>query len=212
MKNVYFFSGLGADERVFRYLDLSFCNPVFINWNLPQNNESIENFALRLSEQINEKNPILIGVSFGGMIAVEVAKIIQTEKVILISSAKTKFEIPLYYRFAGKINAHKIMPVVFLQKIKSINNFLFGVSSNEEKELLNKIITETNPYFLKWAMGKIVHWENEFIPDNLIHIHGTKDKILPCRFVKPDYSIGGAGHFMVVQQARQMSIIISNNL
>ena len=88
MKNIYFFSGLGADERVFQYVDLSFCNPVFIKWNMPMKDECIENYALRLTEQIIEENPILVGVSFGGMIAVEVAKLIETEKVILISSAK----------------------------------------------------------------------------------------------------------------------------
>ena len=210
MKNVYFFSGLGADERVFQYLDLSFCNPVFIKWNLPHNNESIENYALRLTEQINEKNPILVGVSFGGMIAVEVAKIIKPKKIFLISSVKTIFEIPLYYRLAGKINVHKFIPAVFLQKVKSINNFLFDVSSIEEKELLDKIITETNPDFLKWAMDKIVNWKNEFIPDNLIHIHGTNDKILPYRFVKSDYNIQSAGHFMIVKQAKEISVIIGN--
>jgi alpha/beta superfamily hydrolase len=116
---------------------------------------------LRLSEQIIEVNPILVGVSFGGMIAVEVAKLIETEKVILISSAKTKHEIPQYYQFAGAI--------------------------------------------------KIVNWKNEIIPENTIHIHGNADKILPIRFVKPDYTINKAGHFMIVHNAREIDVIISNN-
>jgi hypothetical protein len=49
MKNIYFFSGLGADERVFQYVDLSFCNPIFIKWNLPFENESIENYAAKIN-------------------------------------------------------------------------------------------------------------------------------------------------------------------
>ena len=211
MKNIYFFSGLGADERVFQYVDLSFCNPIFIKWNLPFENESIENYALRLTEQIIEVNPILVGVSFGGMIAVEVAKLIETEKVILISSAKTKHEIPQYYQFAGAINAHKIIPTAFVQKLKTINYFLFGVSSTKEKELLNNIIQDTNPEFLNWAIDKIVNWKNEIIPENTIHIHGNADRILPIRFVKPDYAINKAGHFMIVQNAREIDVIISNN-
>jgi hypothetical protein len=89
---------------------------------------------------------------------------------------------------------------------------LFDVSSIEEKELLDKIITETNPDFLKWAMDKIVNWKNEFIPDNLIHIHGTNDKILPYRFVKSDYNIQSAGHFMIVKQAKEISVIIGNKI
>ena len=197
MKNIYFFSGLGADERVFQYVDLSFCNPIFIKWNLPFENESIENYTARLTEQIKDENPILIGVSFGGMIAVEIAKLIKTEKVILISSAKTKHEIPSYYQFAGAINANKIIPTAFVQKLKTINYFLFGVSSTKEKELLNNIIQNTNPEFLNWAIDKIVNWKNEIIPENTIHIHGNADRILPFRFVKSDYTINKTGHFII---------------
>lgn len=211
MKNIYFFSGLGADERVFQYLDLSFCNSIFIKWNLPLKGESIENYASRLIEQIKDKRPILVGVSFGGMMAVEVSKLIKTEKVILISSAKTKHEIPSYFQFAGNINLHKIMPTTFMQKFKRINHFLFGVSSAKEKELLNVIIQETNPEFLKWAMDKIVHWNNEIIPDNIIHIHGTYDKILPYKFIKSDYNIQNGGHFMIIQQADEITRILKDN-
>lgn len=208
MKNIFFFSGLGADERVFQYLDLSFCNPVFIKWNLPVKNESIENYALRLTEQIKDKNPILIGVSFGGMIAVEVSKLIKTEKVIIISSAKTKREIPMYYKFAGKIHVHKIIPTSLFQKFKSINQFLFGINTQPEKELLNNIISETNPDFLIWAIDKIVNWQNETIAENLIHIHGTKDKILPYKYVNPGYTIQNGEHLMIIKQVAEINKLI----
>lgn len=211
-KTVYFFSGLGADERVFQFVDLSFCNPIFIKWNLPFENESIELYAFRLLEQIKEANPILVGVSFGGMIAVEVSKLIKTGKIILISSAKTKHEIPFYFKAAGKIHAHKIIPTSFLQNFVSINNFLFGVKTKEEKALLKTIIQETNPQFLKWAMEKIVHWQNEFIPNNILHIHGSKDKILLSKFVKADIMIENGTHFMIVQQSLEIGKIIEVNL
>lgn len=200
MRNVYFFSGLGADERIFQNLDLSFCNPIFIKWNLPFKNESIESYATRLLEQINDENPILIGVSFGGIMVVEVGKLIKTEKIIIISSAKTKHEIPSYYKILGKIKANKILPVSLLQKFKKVNHFIFGISSKEEKILLNKIIEDTNPIFLHWAIDKIIHWQNETILPNLIHIHGADDKILPIKFIKADYPIKSGGHFMVLQQ------------
>jgi pimeloyl-ACP methyl ester carboxylesterase len=103
MKKIYLFPGLGADERVFVNLDLSGFEPVFIQWIQPLKNETIEAYALRLTEQIPDENPSLIGVSFGGMIAVEVAKHIPAEKVILISSAKNGNEIPGYYPLAGKL-------------------------------------------------------------------------------------------------------------
>ena len=89
---IYIFSGLGADERVFQKLDFSDFKTTFVKWIIPQDKETIENYSTRLLAQITTKNPTLIGLSFGGIIAVEVAKQIDTEKVILIASAKTKIE------------------------------------------------------------------------------------------------------------------------
>ena len=82
MKNVYIFSGLGADKRVFQKLDFSYCNATFIEWTAPLRHESFEHYASRILSQIKHENPILIGLSFGGMMAVEVAKLIKTEKEI----------------------------------------------------------------------------------------------------------------------------------
>lgn len=212
IKTVYFFSGLGADERVFQYMDLSKCNPVFIKWNLPLQNESIENYAARLLVQIHEKNPILVGVSFGGMMAIEVAKLITIEKIIIISSAKTRFEIPFYYKLLGKVNVHKIIPTSFLQNFKSLNPFIFGVDTFKEKQLLNEIIQDTHPDFLKWAIDKIIHWQNKILPNNITHIHGTADKILPFSYVSADISIQNGGHFMIVNQSDILRNILNDLL
>ena len=92
MKTVYVFSGLGADERVFCKINFSGYTVHFIQWIAPKKNEAIEDYSLRLTAQITKENPILVGLSFGGMMAVEVAKHISTEKIIIISSAKSKMK------------------------------------------------------------------------------------------------------------------------
>ena len=103
MKKVFIFSGLGADKRVFQYMDFSGFDTTFINWLTPTKNEIIEDYALRLTDQIKTDRPILVGLSFGGIIATEVAKLIDTEKIVLIASAQTRKEIPFYFRLAGEI-------------------------------------------------------------------------------------------------------------
>jgi esterase/lipase len=113
---IYIFSGLGADERVFINLDFSDYKYHFINWIPPLSNESIEGYAKRISNQINTPNPIIIGLSFGGMISIEIAKQMNTHKVILISSAKTSNDIPLLYRIIGAFRIHKIMPYKLFKK------------------------------------------------------------------------------------------------
>lgn len=107
---LYLLSGLGADRRVFDFLDLHGFNLVHIDWIKPLDDEKIESYAQRLLEQIKTHRPTLIGVSFGGIVAIEIAKLIETNKVILISSATTKTDIPARHRLAGNLQMNKLIP------------------------------------------------------------------------------------------------------
>ncbi len=207
-KNIYIFSGLGADERAFQHIDFSLFNPIYIKWIIPLENESIANYAQRLLAQINLKNPVLLGLSFGGLIAVEIAKQILTEKVILISSAKTKNEIPFYYRMAGQLRLHKIFPAKWIKKSNFITNWFFGTATPFDKQVLKVILADTDEIFLKWAIDKLVHWENQVPPENVLHIHGTTDKILPYRFVNCDIKIANGGHLMSLNKAEELTGIL----
>lgn len=216
MKDIYLLSGLGADHRVLQDLDFSGYNITFIKWIQLIKNESIEDYAKRLTEQIITQNPIIIGLSFGGIMAVEIGKLIDTERIILIASAKTKFEIPFYYSFAGSLGLHKLMPAKLMKQPNFISNWLFGIESINDKVLLASILRDTDSKFLKWAIDKIVNWQNVIIPLNLKHIHGTADRILPYRFVSADVKVEKGGHFMTMNMVdelnREIRKILNENL
>jgi pimeloyl-ACP methyl ester carboxylesterase len=204
-KMIYIFSGLGADERVFQRLDFSGFPVTFIRWEIPYKTETIENYASRLIRQITTSKPVLIGLSFGGIISIEIAKQIDTEKVILIASAKTKKEIPYYYRWAGTLRLHKLLPVQLLKRPNYISEQLFGTASSSERLLLQSILAGTNTAFLKWAIDKVVTWPNLTPLNNIRHIHGTKDRILPFRFVNCDLAVKDGGHFLTLNRAEEIS-------
>jgi hypothetical protein len=140
-------------------------------WVIPQKRETIENYASRLLSQIITNRPILIGLSFGGMISVELAKQIHTENVIIIASEKTKAEIPLYYRLGGKLRLHRLLPIHLLKETNLFSNWVFRNSSVSDKQLLKSIFTGTNPIFLKWAIDQVVCWRNQIQLENIKHIH-----------------------------------------
>jgi pimeloyl-ACP methyl ester carboxylesterase len=204
-KNIYIFSGLGADERVFQYLDFSGFSISFIKWIIPKEKETIEDYATRLKDQITAKRPTLIGLSFGGLMAVEVARQIETEQIILIASAKTRKEIPFYYHLAGQIRLHKLLPARLLKQAIFISNWFFGATSSFDKQLLKAILYDTDPVFLKWAIDKVVSWKNQTEPENIQHIHGTADRILPFHFIKCDFKIKNGGHFMTINKATELT-------
>ncbi|MFM7021790.1 MAG: alpha/beta hydrolase [Flavobacteriales bacterium] len=212
MKNIYIFSGLGVDKRVFKNLNSEGFDTTFILWITPKKNETIEAYAKRLCAQIKTERPILIGLSFGGMMAIEVAKLIETEKVILLSSAKTKYEIPWYFRLAGKTKIQKILPAKILSSSNAMLNWFFGITTDEEKTLLKTILNESNPQINRWSIDKIVSWKNKKIPNNLIHIHGTSDRILPFRYVKKDFTVEKGGHFMILNKAEEINVILKKIL
>lgn len=211
-KELYIFSGLGADERVFQLLDFSGFSTTFVKWIVPQDKETIEQYATRLLDQITTTKPTLIGLSFGGLIAVEVAKQIDTEKVILIASAKTKNEIPFYYRFAGQLKIHRLLPTRLLKSSNFVTNWFFGTSSTFDKQLLKQILMDTDPTFLKWAIDKVARWTNQTQTKNLFHIHGTSDRILPLSFLKCNYTIKNGGHLMTLNKADELNQILRQQI
>jgi pimeloyl-ACP methyl ester carboxylesterase len=208
MKHIYLLSGLGVDERVFQYLDLSEYHITYIKWVPHDKQDSLKDYAKKLTDQIKTSKPILIGLSFGGMVAIEISKIIETDRIILISSAKMRRELPLYFRLSAYLRLHRIMPADFMKQSNPVLNWLFGTTNTMEVELLTNILRDTDAIFLKWAIDKIITWNNVTVPSNLEHIHGTEDRILPYSLLKADFPIKNGGHFMIVNKAAEVNAIL----
>jgi pimeloyl-ACP methyl ester carboxylesterase len=209
LKDIYFVSGLGADERVFRLLKFEGYQPVHIRWLDPEPNEAIDHYAQRLIAQIHTDRPIIVGLSFGGIISVEIAKQIAVEKVIIISSAKDQFEIPPYFKFFRWFPVHCIFPFKSLLWAGYwLAYWFFSLETIDERHLLKAILLDTDARFIKWATHKVVTWKNQTIPDNLYHIHGLSDRIFPVRFVNPDFTVEQGGHFMIMNRAVQISALL----
>jgi pimeloyl-ACP methyl ester carboxylesterase len=210
MKKLFLLSGLGADKRVFDFLDLSAYKLQHIVWVKPVTGERMADYAKRLLPQIANDRPILMGVSFGGMIALEIAKLISVEKVILISSAKSSDAIPSYFKWMAKLRIQKLMPRGALKQPNEMLYWLFGVSSKEHRALLSAILADTDESFFTWAIETITAWKNDIRADSVIQIHGTKDRILNLQTA--DYIVEGGGHLMVVTRAKEITNILKNIL
>jgi pimeloyl-ACP methyl ester carboxylesterase len=200
MKDLFLISGLGADQRVFEFLDLADYKLHYVEWIPPYPTESIEHYAQRLLIQIPANKPILIGVSFGGLIAIEIGKLIETDKIIIISSVQTRSDFPWYLNFAARLKLHWFIPSSPPQWILF---YLFGVKKKYEKELLAGIIRDTDSTFLVWALKKIFSWKNDVSLRNVTTIHGTSDRLFTNQ--KADHLIQQGGHFMIVNKASEVS-------
>lgn len=212
MKDLYFISGLGADERVFANLKPEGFRLHFIRWQKPFKNEGIEAYAARLSAEINTPSPVLVGLSFGGIMAVEIAKIVAVDAVILISSAKTSAEIPWYYKLAGAVRLNRIIPAGWLKRWGAVTEWFFGMEHPEYRAILKKMLQDTDSDFLVWAIDKVINWKNKTTPSGVYHIHGTSDRLLPFAFTRPDASIRGGSHFMILDRAEEITALVQQRL
>jgi pimeloyl-ACP methyl ester carboxylesterase len=195
MKNIYLLSGLGADKRIFDRLDLSGYAVHYIEWIKPLLEDAMKSYAQRLSSQIKSPKPILIGVSFGGMMATEIATQVATEKVILISSARDSSAIPFYFRFLRYFPIHRWIPIQWMKQGNALQDWIFGITQKEDKELLRSILSATDPFFLRWAIHQIITWNKRSEPLPIAQIHGDNDRLLPFR--QADFSVPDCGHLIV---------------
>ncbi len=211
-QRIYCISGLGANEKVFSRLQLPGYELVFLQWIVPEQNETISAYAQRMAALIPEERPFVAGVSFGGMVAVEISKLIEVEKLILISSVTTRQDLPWWMRTAGVLRLHKLFrprphPILY-----PIENYFLGAASKSEKKIANQFRQTVNDYFLQWSINEIVTWRNVTKPINTIQIHGTADKLFPVRRAKVKYLIEKGGHFMVYNRAEEVSAIMLQEL
>jgi pimeloyl-ACP methyl ester carboxylesterase len=211
-KTVYLFSGIGADSSIFINLELPGYHKVYINWISALPSESIREYAGRIKSQITVENPDIIGLSFGGIVAVEVSKQIKVDKMVLISSVRTKNELNSVNFFFMKLGLYRIIPGSLIQRTNFLTYRYFGAQSSKDKITLTKLLKRTDVSFFRWALKSVAYWDNKVVPERTIQIHGTADRVITSRLVHPDYRIKGGGHFMVFNKADTISKIITNYL
>ena len=207
---LYGISGLGADKRVFEYLTLD-CTLIPIEWIKPLKNETIENYSIRFSKSINREEDFgIMGVSFGGLIAVEISKRLNPKLTILISSVETKKELRTIYRIIGKTRLLKIIPQFLFDPPRIIANWIFGA---KKKKLLNQILDDTDLKFAKWAVNELTNWKNnEKLSNPILKIGGANDKLIPPKKDENQKLIDEGEHFMIVDKADEISRIINNEI
>jgi len=212
--NIYLISGLGANKRVFSKLVFSDSHVIkHIEWISPISNEDLSSYARRLSRQIDEAEPFcLVGVSFGGMVAVELNKFMKPIQTIIISSASTDAQIPWYYKILGRLKIYTLVPVKILKAPTALTFWFFGTKTDEEKRLLTQILKDTDARFLKWAISKITNWDQKIRPTDIYQLHGTADRIFPFAFIKADLEVENGGHLMIYSKNEIISSILAEKL
>ena len=198
--------GLGADERVFQRWQL--VGEVHILGWLPLQSaaESLPHYAARLAAAVPVGQACwLVGVSFGGLLALEIAQLRPSVRVVLVSSLAEPRELPWPLRLVRATGLDHLMPAVLLQKMPWAAKWAFGVKNRRDYALMRQIIADTDPAFAQWAIGQLRRWGGVPGVGPTARLHGTHDRLLPPPAAGIDCLVPGAGHFLVVSHAAQIS-------
>jgi hypothetical protein len=214
MEKLYLISGLGADKRLFRKLEVLGYEFVHCDWIEPEKKDTIHTYAQKLIDhyQISPGANVL-GVSLGGVMTVEISSIILLKKAIIISSIKSAQEIPWYFALFRRLPVYKIIPQSFYGYAGAFIKPLFGKMNQEEWRIFKNMIDHTSPVFMQWAMHAILHWKPRIPLCKIHHLMGTKDFIFSWKLAKdPDVIVPGGTHDMVYLKGREISEIVQKIL
>lgn len=216
MKHVVLIPGLGADERLFSFIRLPPCTSQFIYWKVPSPTDTFESYIGELKKQIDSKvPPVLIGVSLGGIIAMELRERMPVEKTILISSVKTKSEMPGYFNLIRNLRLNSLIPPSVLKKLAPlVRRFIADPRNPETMKIFKAMIRDSDNQFIHRAIEFVLKWNRQdYVKKNLVHLHGTADFVFPFRNIRePDFRIEGGTHDMVMSKAEEISRILLREL
>ena len=214
MRKIYLIPGLGADTRIYNHIDLKESDDVTcIDWIEPHETDTLATYAQKLIYQYHiQPNSVIIGNSLGGMLAIEMAKFMPVQKVILISSIRTVNEAPWYFPVVRTMPFYRLIPSGWMIKMRFLIRLAFGAMTAEDRWLFEDMLKNTSPKFLKWAMGAALNWDNNVIPPNVYQISGDRDKVFPYKKLKAAEIVKGGTHIMIFDKAKQVNKILKRIL
>ncbi len=183
--------GYACDGRVFGPQRRAFGDRLETpDWIAPKPNESIRHYAQRWAETLcrpgDDRPMVLGGLSFGGLVAQELAACIEPAPrcVLLIASTRIPERWTLPVQMAQLLG--RLVPGASVNKAASLLSLPFALRDGVDdagKKLLRAMARDADPAMLKWAAAAAIDWPGAEPagPDAppVYSIHGRDDWVIP---------------------------------
>ncbi|MGB5403199.1 MAG: alpha/beta hydrolase [Robiginitalea sp.] len=199
---VYFVPGLAASPKIFEYIELpsNQFEVHHLDWFLPPSGADLVDYARIMAERVTHEAPVLIGVSFGGMLIQEMARFLKPRKLIIISSIKCRDEMPRRLWVARYTRLHRLLPTGAIQNLETLTRFAFGDAVRKRLKLYERYLGMRDKEYLDWALDAIVQWDRVTPEPGLIHIHGDQDAVFPISHLGSCLRVKGGTHTMIIHR------------
>ncbi len=202
------FSGMGADARMYARLARLIPDLVVAPWLRPPVAPSLEAYARDYLERgVVSSGDCIGGSSFGGMLALEIARHAPMRGVALLGSCRDVHAIPAYVRALAPLarmlpnRAFRLpdaaIPLLWLK---------MGLRHRAERTCFATMLRSMPPQFIRWCCHAALVWPGVSEPGcPVLHLHGSDDHIMPPGRVHPDQVLAGAGHVVAMTHAPQVA-------
>jgi len=208
--------GLGYDHRIFEHLHFPEAEMQHLDWLEPNGQESLANYAQRMADQIPDTALplVLIGHSFGGILCQEIAKIRPVALIFLVSTIKSRKELPLQFKLIQRFFLYRLMfkPLIFA-------SFPFwarrhGFVEKAHRKLFRDMIGRHSNHYLQWALKALSNWDNpEPATVPVVQLHGDQDRTFPIQLLQTGFQkILDADHLMVLKKPALLQSILTFEL
>lgn len=208
----YFIGGIASDERIFKHQMTAIENAIYLPFPRHEKNDTMESYVEKFIPMIDISQPFnIVGNSMGGIMTMELIRYITPQKVVLISSVKSRSEMPFLLTHLKYTNAHKLLPgtgfIGAIQFGSLFKNDILKIPGM--RRMVVSMAKENNPSFLYWCVNAIVKWKGvENYRKDIIHIHGTKDEMFPYRNIKNAIPIKDGNHVMMLTQYEEINRLL----
>lgn len=202
--HVYLMPGLAANSSIFEFIELpkDKFQIHLLDWVIPAPGETLQEYARRMCKHIKHENPVLLGVSFGGVVVQEMAQFLDPMRLIIVSSVKCQRELPRRMRYASKTKLFKILPTGLVGHVDMLEKLAIGDFAKKRVELYKKYLSVTDTRYLDWAIENMVCWDKREPLQEIVHIHGDKDEIFPYKYIEGCITVPGGTHVMIINRFR----------
>ena len=207
---VVLFSGMGGDCRLFRSIQIPEAEIVTPDHTEPADGEKLTQYASRIADGMNiQPADIVGGVSFGGMLAGEIARQRPVAGLILLGSCLRPARLPWSYRWVERLGPFIPDFVLGIRSWRPLVRWRFAPLTGDAETCLIEMALSYPTAQIR-AFGRMVMgWTGvENVPCPVLSIHGDWDRIIPLKCAEPDLILKEAGHAFTLTHADQTSSAI----
>ena len=162
--------GMGATDAMYNGLKHKLGFKVnFLNWPEYRGEKTYANVARRvINDNDIRADDVVGGSSLGGMVALEIAQLLNPRSVVLLGSTANRKEVqPMLSLLSPLASA---APVAIIQALVG-----------KHRSLVSSMFADADPEFIRAMCAYLPSWDGYHGPaEKIFRLHGKKDHVIPC--------------------------------